>query len=394
MGAEDVSASVVTTDMAVINPFKEAADAIIEAGGEAFNSCYQCGLCTGICPWNLVRSFMPQMLIHQAQFGLVNLESEDVWLCATCGACVERCPRKVEIIDIMRAVRRVGIEGGVIPKALRTAMTSTGTVGNPWGEAREKRADWAKGLNVKPFTKDSQLLYFPCCTPAYDPRAKRIALATVNILNKLGVDFGILGPEESCCGESARKAGDERLFESLAKRNIEVFSKNGVRKILTTSPHCYHTFKNEYPQFGGDFEVIHFTQFLAQLIDEGRIKPTKELNKRVAYHDPCYLGRHNGIYDEPRKVLGSIPGLELIELPDSRQDSLCCGGGGGRIWMETKKEERFSTIRIEQAIEAGAEVLAVACPYCILNFDDSLLTMEKGDIIEIRDISELVQEVI
>lgn len=380
--------------MAVINPFKEAADAIIEAGGEAFNSCYQCGLCTGICPWNLVRSFVTQRLIHEAQLGLVDLENEAIWLCATCGACVERCPRKVEIIDIMRAVRRIGVEGGAIPKALRTALTSMGTVGNPWGEAQEKRADWAEGLDVKTFTRGTEFLFFPCCTPAYDPRAKRIALATVNILNKLGVDFGILGPEESCCGESARKAGDERLFETLAKRNIEVFAKTGVRKILTTSPHCYHTFKNEYPQFGGDFEVIHITQFLAQLIDEGKIKPTKELNKKVAYHDPCYLGRHNGIYDEPRKVLGSIPGLELIELPDSRQDSLCCGGGGGRIWMETKKEERFSDIRIEQAIEAGAEVLAVACPYCILNFDDSLLTMEKADVIEIRDISELLQAAI
>jgi Fe-S oxidoreductase len=380
--------------MVVINPFKEAADAIIEAGGEPVNSCYQCGLCTGICPWNLVRSFVTQRLIHQAQFGLVDLDNEEIWLCATCGACVERCPRNVEIIDIMRAIRRIGVLGGVIPKALRTTMTSIGTVGNPWGEPREKRADWAKGLDVKMFTEGTEWLLFPCCTPAYDPRARRIAIAAVNVLKKAGVDFGILGPEESCCGESARKAGDEALFQSLAQNNIEVFTKNGVSKILTLSPHCYHAFKNEYPGFGGNFEVIHYTQFLAQLIDEGKIKPTKKLNKKVAYHDSCYLGRHNKIYDEPRKILNSIPGLELIELPDSGPDSLCCGGGGGRIWMETKKEERFSDIRIEQAIDVGAEVLAVSCPYCMLNFDDSLLTMEKGDAIEIRDILELLQATI
>ncbi len=380
--------------MEVINPLKEAVDAIIEAGGDTLKSCYQCGLCSSICPWNLVRSFISRRLIHQAQFGLIDLGSEEVWLCVTCGACVERCPRDVEIIDIIRAIRRIGVEWGVIPKSLKTAMTSLGTVGNPWGEAREKRVDWAKGLDVKIFTQGTELLYFPCCTPAYDPRARRIALATVDILKKVGADFGILGPEENCCGESARKAGEESLFKSLAKNNIDAFARNGVGKILTSSPHCYHSFKNEYPEFGGNFEVIHFTQYLAELIEQGKLKFTKELNKRVAYHDPCFLGRHNNIYDEPRKVLRSIPGLELIELPDSRQDSLCCGGGGGRIWMETKKGERFSDLRIEQALEVGADVLAVSCPYCILNFDDSLLTMDKGDIIEIKDISELVQEMI
>jgi Fe-S oxidoreductase len=159
---------------------------------------------------------------------------------------------------------------------------------------------------------------------------------------------------------------------------------------LVSSPHCYHTFKNEYPALGGNFEVVHTAQYLLELIRDQKLKLTKELNKKVAYQDPCYLGRHNGIYDEPREVLRSIPGLELIELPDSREESICCGGGGGRIWIETKKGERFSDLRLEQAIEAGAEILAVACPYCMLNFDDSVLTMDKGEIIEIRDISELV----
>ena len=376
--------------MTVANPLSEATEAVIAAGGETLNTCYQCGLCTAICPWNLVRSFVTRRLIHQTQVGLVELENEEIWLCATCSACVERCPRKVEIIDIVRALRRIGTQWGAIPKSLKATITSLAAMGNPWGEAREKRADWAQGLGVKTFTPDTEFLFFPCCTPAYDPRAKRIALATVSILKKAGVDFGILGPEENCCGESIRKVGEEELFQNLAQANIEAFKRHGVHKILVSSPHCYHTFKNEYPALGGDFEVIHSTQLLAELIQEGRIKPVKALGKKVAYHDPCYLGRHNKIYEEPRRVLESIPGLELIELPDSREDSLCCGGGGGRIWMDTKKGERLSDLRIGQALEVGAEVLAVACPYCLLNFDDSLLSMEEEGLPEIRDIAELV----
>jgi Fe-S oxidoreductase len=378
----------------VLNPFKDAADAIKEVGGKAFDSCYQCGLCTGSCPWNLVRSFLTRRLMHQAQLGLLELEDEDSWLCATCGACVERCPRGVKIIDVMIAIRRLGGQWGITPKALKNALTSIGAAGNPWGEAREKRIAWTKDLGIKTFTKGTELLYFSCCTPAYDSRRKRIALATVNILKKAGIDFGILGTEESCCGESARKGGAEELFQELARNNTELFKRNGVRKILVSSPHCYHSFKNEYPELSQSVEIVHTSQLLDQLIKEGEIKPVKSFPKKVAYHDPCYLGRHNKIYDEPRNVLKSIPGLELIELPDSRENSLCCGGGGGRIWMDTKKEERFSDIRIDQAIEVGAQVLAIACPYCMVNFDDSLLTMDKENVLEIKDISEIINEVI
>jgi len=380
--------------MEVINPLSEAVEAIIEAGGEALKSCYQCGLCTAVCPWNLVRSFLSRRLIHESQIGLLEIESEDVWLCATCGACVERCPRGVEIIDIFTAIRRFATEWDVVPQALKTVRGALSSLGNPWGEDREKRADWAKDLGVKIFTPETELLFYPCCTPAYDRRARRIALATVDILKKVGVDFGILGHEESCCGESVRKLGQEELFQNLAQSNIEAFKRHGVQKILVSSPHCYHTFRNEYPDLGGNFEVVHITQFLAELMEQGKIQPIKSFPKKVTYHDPCYLGRHNNIYDEPRRVLEGIPGLELVELPDSRENSLCCGGGGGRIWMETKKEERFSNIRIEQALEVGAEVLAICCPYCMLNFDDSLLTMGKEGVLEIRDISELVKEVI
>ena len=191
-----------------------------------------------------------------------------------------------------------------------------------------------------------------------------------------------------------QRVGGEACCGGRPKANIETFKRHGVRKILASSPHCYHTFKNEYPALGADFEVVHITQLLAELVEEGRIKPAKEYTKKVTYHDPCYLGRHNKIYDQPRRVLASIPGLEFIELPDSREESLCWGMGGGRVWMETKKEERFSELRINQALEAGAEVLAICCPYCMLNFDDTLLGMRKSEALDIKDISEIVSEVI
>ncbi len=378
----------------VVAPVKEAADIIKEEGGEIFKLCYQCGTCTATCPWNLVRSFMVRRIMHQAQLGLADFESEEMWMCATCRACVQRCPRGVEIIDVMRAMRRAIVELGIakVPDSLRIAVKNISGVGNPLGEPAEKRADWAEGLDVKTHTKGTEILYSPGCIPAYDPKVQRVARATVNILKKADVDFGILGVKETCCGESVRKAGQESLFQSLAQSNISAFQEAGVKKIVTTSPHCYNTFKNEYSQFGGNIEVIHFSQYLAELIKQGRLKFTKELNKKVAYHDPCYLGRHNSIYDEPRQVLENIPGLELVEMLNYRENSLCCGGGGGRIWMETKKGERFSDLRVEQAIEVGATTLAVTCPYCMLNFEDSVLTLDKGDIIEIKDIAELVQE--
>ncbi len=342
----------------------------------------------------MVRAFFPHKMIRQAQFGLFELEDEEWWLCTTCNTCVSRCPRGVGIIDVMRAARAIMVENQMSPASIHSVGASLGSLGNPWGEEREKRIDWAKGLEIKTFAKGTELLYFPCCTPAYDPRIMSVARATADILRKTGADFGILGIEENCCGESINKAGGNKLFEHLAKSNIDIFARNDVTEIIVTSPHCYTTFKDEYPRLGSNLKVTHFTQYLARLVDEGKLKLTRELNKRVVYHDPCYLGRYNGIYDEPRKLLGSIPGLKLMDEADFRENSLCCGGGGGRIFMETKKGERFSDILVEQAIEQRADILATACPYCMLNFKDSLLTIDKGDVLEIRDVSELVQEAI
>jgi Fe-S oxidoreductase len=325
---------------------------------------------------------------------LPEIESEDIWRCTTCGNCPQRCPRGVETVDVGVSLRRIASEAGISPASIHTVRASLGAEGNPLGEERKNRADWAEGLSVKTFTESMEVLYFPGCYASYDPRLKKVAAATANILNKAGVDFGILGPKESCCGESIRKTGDEELFKRLAKENIKTFIDNGVKKILVSSPHCYHTFKNEYPEFKVNFEVVHVSQYLFELINDGRLDITREFGKKITYHDPCYLGRHNGIFDEPREALKKIPGLELIEMADSRKDSLCCGGGGGRIWMDTPKGERFSDLRLEQANEVGAEVLVTSCPYCIINFEDSRLTLEDSEVIEIKDITEIIQEVI
>jgi Fe-S oxidoreductase len=378
-----------------IAPFKEIVEEVKANGGDAAKFCYQCGLCDTVCPWNRVTTFSIRKLIREATFGLS--ETDEIWRCTTCGRCPQQCPRDVKLIEVMVSLRRMATEYGLFPPSVRPVRAiSVGLTeqGNPLNEERKARGDWAEGLSVKAFTEGTEVLYFSCCYTSYDPRLKKIAQATVNILNKAEVDFGILGPEENCCGESIRKTGNEQLFKRLARENIKTFIENGVKKILVSSPHCYHTFKNEYPEFMVNFEVVHISQYLFQLINEGRLKPTKEYVKKVTYHDPCYLGRHNGIFDEPREVLKKIPGLELSELAESRENSLCCGMGGGRIWFETPKSERFSILRLEQAIGLGAEVLATSCPYCISQFEDSRLTLTDSEVIQIKDITEILQEVI
>ena len=383
--------------METVTPYKEIIDVIKASGGEAFKRCFQCGLCDVVCPWNRVRTFSMRKIVREATFGLTEIESEDIWRCTTCGRCPQQCPRDVKQIDSGVSLRRIATEYGVFPapvKAVRTVSASLNDEGNPLGEERQKRANWAEGLSVKTFTEGMDLLYFPGCYLSYDPRLKKVAKATADILHRAGVDYGILGSKENCCGESIRKTGDEALFKRLARENIKTFVDNGVKRILVSSPHCYHTFKNEYPEFRVNFEVVHIAQYLSELIKEGKLELSKEYGKKVAYHDPCYLGRHNGIYDEPREALKKVPGLELKEMADSRVDSLCCGGGGGRIWMETPKGERFSDLRVEQAIGAGAEVLATSCPYCIANFEDSRLTLDVAGKIEVKDITEIIAEAI
>jgi Fe-S oxidoreductase len=380
-----------------VAPFKEVVDEIKEAGGEAFRFCFQCGLCDTVCPWNRVRQFSMRRIIREATFGLTEIEGEDIWRCTTCGRCPDRCPRGVKQIDVSVSLRRVATEYEVFPSSVRSARTARASLiseGNPLQGERGNRADWAKGLPVRPFAEGMDVLYFVGCYLSYDPRMKKVAVATAELLNKAGVEFGILGDRENCCGESVRKIGSEKVFKTLARENIKTFVDNGVRKIIVSSPHCYHTFKNEYPEFMVNFEVVHISQYLMDLIDQGRLELTGRYEGTVTYHDPCYLGRHNEIYAEPRGLLEKVPGLELVEMADFGKDSLCCGGGGGRIWMDTPKEERFSDLRLKQAAEVGAQVLVTACPYCITNFEESRLNLEYDDVLGIKDITEIIQEVI
>ena len=383
--------------METVAPFQEVIDEVREKGGDAVKFCYQCGKCDTVCPWNRVTKFSMRKLIREATFGLSEIETEEIWRCTTCGKCPQRCPRDVKQIDDMIAIRRMATGYGVFPAAVqvvRTISAGLAAQGNPFNEDRGKRADWAQGLSVKKFAEGMEVLYFPCCYTAYDPRLKTVAQATARILNKAGVDYGILGSKENCCGESIRKTGNEDLFKRLAKDNIKAFVESGVKKIVVSSPHCYHTLKNEYSEFRVNFEVVHISQYVFELINDGRLPITKEYPKKVAYHDPCYLGRHNGVYDEPREALKKIPGLELIEMAESGEDSMCCGMGGGRIWMETPKSERFSNIRLEEAVENEAQELVTACPYCITSYEDSRIVLNHADVIEVKDITEILQEVI
>ena len=337
-------------------------------------------------------------LVREATFGLTEIESEDIWRCTTCGRCPQQCPRDVKQIDSGVALRRIATEYGVFPpsvKPVRTVNASLVGEGNPLSEERKNRAAWAEGLSVKPFTEGMDILYFPGCYLSYDPRLKKVARATANYSQQGRRRFRDTGRQRRIAAEKASARRAMRNYSNAwPKENIKTFIDNGVKKILVSSPHCYHTFKNEYPEFRVNFEVVHISQFLFQLINEGRLQIKKDYGKKVTYHDPCYLGRHNGIYDEPRGVLKKISGLELNEMVDSRVDSLCCGGGGGRVWMETQKGERFSDLRIEQAMGVGAEVLVTSCPYCITMFEDSRLTMDVAEKIEVKDITEIIQEVI
>ncbi|MEN6483752.1 MAG: (Fe-S)-binding protein [Syntrophobacteraceae bacterium] len=378
----------------------EMRDYIAEMGAQTINWCMQCGLCTNLCPWRLVpgetgERFNIRQMQRLGQMGMEGFEEEQVlFACSTCGLCQSNCPRGVKIVENVRAMRASMVGGGMAPQHLRPILGSAHSNGNPWSGPRDKRTAWAEGMDIPIFGPDTEYFLFVCCHSCYDPRSVKSARSIAKLLQRSGVSFGIIGNEESCCGESVRKAGDEELFQKLAQSNIDLFVNKGVKKIITTSPHCLWTFRNEYPELGAKWEVFHYSEILERTHAEGKLSFTRKSGKRTAYHDPCYLGRHSGIYDAPRKLLSAIPGLEPAELGRSRELSLCCAGGGGRIWSEVPMGERFGELRVKDALEQGAEVLATACPYCLNMLTDACNSLNAQDSLEIRELSEVLAEAV
>jgi len=322
----------------------------------------------------------------------------ELWSCTTCRACMEECPAMIEhvdqIVDLRRNLTMIQSE---VPGGVKRVLEGIERQGNPWRLPARERAAWAAGLDVPTLAEKEQVevLYWVGCAPSYDDRSKRVARAMVQLFRRAGVDFAILGDEETCTGDPARRMGEELLYQQQAQMNIETMGQYKFQKVVTTCAHCFNTIKNEYPQFGGqagvDYQVVHHTDFLAQLIAEGKLTPTERVDERVAYHDPCYIGRYNDVYDAPRSVLTSIPGLELVEAPGwNRERAMCCGGGGGNVWMEGWGKKNVNVIRLEQIQKAQPQTLAVACPYCMVMFEDAAKNTGVDETLARKDVAELL----
>jgi len=270
---------------------------------------------------------------------------------------------------------------------IRDALESIFKYGNPWGRIRSKRSEWTQELNVKHISQGAKILYFIGCTPAYDPRIQEIAKSLVKCFEKAGVDFGTLGNDENCCGSEVYGMGEKGLFEFLVEENMKIFNKYNIKEVVTSCPHAYHTFKNRYEQT--IFRVQHHTQLLDNIIKNGRLRFSKELTKKVIYHDPCFLGKQNGVYDAPRRVLESVPGVKVLEFSRSKESSLCCEGGGGRMWIDVPGE-RLAEIRLRDAVDSGAEIVVTACPFCLSTLEDAVRTTGFEGKIQIMDIAELL----
>jgi len=317
---------------------------------------------------------------------------EAIWECTTCRACEENCPLLIEYVDRVIELRRyLMLMEANMPKELGTTMRGLENKSNPWGLPMGQRAEWAADAGVKTFAEDSDVeyLFYLGCAGGYDDRTIKVARAIVKLLTQAGVSFAILGQEEGCCGDSARRLGNEYLFQMQAEANIEVMKGYGIKKIITMCPHGYQVLKNEYPQFGGRFEVFHHTDFLAGLVRDGKLKPTREVKTKVTFHDSCYLGRYNGIYEEPRDLLDGIPGVSRVEMERCRENGFCCGAGGGRVWME-EAEPRINQLRITQAMEVEPETIVSACPFCLMMFKDGIAEKGFEDKLKAVDLAEIL----
>ncbi|KAF0107756.1 MAG: iron-sulfur-binding reductase [Anaerolineaceae bacterium] len=387
----------------------------------SFDACLRCGRCEDACPSTF--SGMPyspkelvQMLHRTMVSGLMTGETkpdaeimgtamseEYPWQCTTCGACLVKCPAFISPVDAVVDLRRYQLlTSGKMPKSVGDTMRNLERQGNPWGMPPENRMAWAEGLNVRALApgQETDVLFFTGCAAAFDDRNKKVARAFVKLMQKAGVDFATLGFDEACCGETARRMGHEYIFQEFAKQNIETFSKVKFKRIVTACPHCFNTLKNEYPQMGGDYEVLHYSELLDALVKEGKLQlsaltpgpsPKEGRGERVAFHDSCYLGRYNDIYSQPRDLLDKA-GVNRVEMARKGENSFCCGGGGGGMWLETDANTRINHRRLKDALDVKADVVATACPYCMLMFDDAIRSKGIGEQVKVMDIAELLAE--
>ena len=364
--------------------------------GGAAALCYQCGTCTATCPWGEVRgeALSVRSFIRLAQLGL-HQHSVDLWMCTTCAQCEADCPRGVKIADVMRALRTIAWQDRQVPGGLPGVLWSEYWNNNPWSQPPSQRGQWSRDLDLPLFDpQQHEVLFYAGCTASYDRRAQKIARALVAVLRAAGVSFGYLGEYEPCCGDAVLSLGHQPYFNEIMGHAMQVLQEKDVTRLLTISPHCYDTFKNHSGSQSQDLQVLHYTQFLADLVEIGRLRFEQPYNTRVTFQDPCYLGRHNQEYQAPRMVLDAIPGLERVEMARNGEDGLCCGGGGGRMWLETPRGERFADLRVQEAAQTGAGILATACPFCLVCLEDSLKSSRMDEIraLDIAEIAALALE--
>ena len=369
-------------------------------GGESLGWCYGCAKCTGVCPIDIVGDYSPRKIHRRTQTGVDLFTSDDLWLCTTCMNCLRVCPKEVDMIQIIPAVRERAVLDGSVPDELQKAFEDTAKFGNPLGQPQRKRAAWAKNAEVPvPIMASlngdgpADVLWYVGSYPSYHPRGIDASLAAARIFNALGVNFAILGKEEKDDGDTQRLAGETGLFEMLAEHNIEVFNKYEWGTLVVTGPHEYNAFNNEYSKLGFERPVLHYTQFLAERLHDLKPLLKESVEARVTFHDPCYLGRHNGEYDAPRELLRAIPGLELVEMGRCRENGYCCGGGGGGMWLDSFTQDhtrmRLSERRVREAVEYEADILAVCCPFEVSRFEDAAKST-GNDQLKVLDILELL----
>ena len=380
-----------------------------------FDACTECGRCTDVCPANTVgKELSPrdiildlQGLMHrtaQTSLETLNFQSpiigavpstspEALWQCTTCAACVEACPVFIEQMPKIVDMRRfLVMEEAEFPDTMQDAVTSMETRGHPFKGTQATRIDWTEGLNVKTINeaRDAEVIMWVGCGGALIERNQKVTRAIAQLLQKANVNFAILGREEKCTGDPARRIGNEFLFEMMAKENTEKLNGYGVKKILTSCPHCFNTFRNEYPQYGGNYEVFHHSEYLAKLVETGKLQPIDKLDQKITYHDPCYLGRHNDVYDAPRQLVQISARSGVTEVAQSRNNSFCCGGGGGMSFVDEPKDKRVNQERARQLLDTGADIVAVGCPFCTTMLEDGI-NARKGDReVKVMDVAELL----